>query len=373
MRSVSEHSWQTLDRLNQNAMAVKGAFVLMGILAAFVISRSKIPLKSCIGIAVALCMNRMFSILRATFVRGATLQLPAEVQLLATETAQLAEASPVALATRRHRCQSAIEFGFLTQVLEEITTQIERAPLAGADRFIYEVKYNRELVGYLIGTIHKANELMASDPVLHETVKKCKHVFFELGPKEMYFCKLWVQIFSYFYSMNCFMDGELMKTAVKNGIPCEGLESGAIQLGAFALCYFHSLESFRTSNPQVIERCQHLPEEREIAMFNGYQKRDAEEMFLQTSSMPKSAYDVLFTSRNQQWLYGAPNLMKRLKPDFSQHYPFSNPDFFLTAAGTGICTLLPKPVGIVVGVGHCLGSAGLVIQLRKAGFEVVKR
>jgi uncharacterized protein YbaP (TraB family) len=247
---------------------------------------------------------------------------------LVGKTATLKEAHPRNIEKRAFVSQSSIELAFWMQVAEKVKKRIESSSFAGEDRLIYQIQLENQFIGYLIGTLHETNQDMAMDPKLHETVKKCNYLFGEVDFNTIRVLKGG--------SVDS-IDYELMKTAMQKQISCEGLETLLAQKMAFTkieeLSVHNDLFSFQDKKTELLYYYQNCNEE-------GIDRLNREQ--------EPQLYDIMVAKRNQEWLYGTPNLVHRLKNSSV------------------------TPVGIVVGAGHCVGEEGLVIQLRKAGFVVTK-
>jgi hypothetical protein len=283
------------------------------------------------------------------------------IEELAQDTAQLAEASPTILRNQinstKQGSQLSIKHQFLIFVFEKARERIKISPFIGLSRFIYRIQWQGQLTGYLIGTVHMVSTSMAFDSALHETVKKCKHLFFELAPQAL----LGIGCQGYFAPL----DTALAKTALKNNIFCEGLESLSYQKQ-----FMDQFVSWTIAN-NLTDGDEYYSTE----LLYAYQTRDAQKFY--SLGQNSVTYEII-ALRNQEWLNGFPNLIERLKSVYSIEWPkpiSENPQETLFQ---GMCrsndarnhTPLPHPIGIVVGVLHCLGPDGLVLQLRKAGFTV---
>ena len=214
---------------------------------------------------------------------------------------------------------------FLVCALGSIKEKISMLPLT--KRFIYEIKDGARVVGLVIGAMHNdraidGNFFVQKDGILHETVRRVSQLFVELE-------------FSPFVINN--VDVHLMETARENKIPITSLETLAFQVQIFK-----EMEAC----PQVKAPSQkYIPLQREYAYLKG--NENALE-FLLKQDPPKD--QAIMKSRNFEWIEGSPQLASHLKSLPSD----------------------AKPIGIVVGIGHCLGEGSIFSLLRQHGLTVIR-
>ena len=255
---------------------------------------------------------------------------------------------------------SGIRKTFISCLIEDASASILKRPLS--KRFIYEIAWKGEVTGYLIGTHHGVNSAMACDPTLHETVKKCGRLMLETDPEAVQFLayiQKWTKASHSCYSV----DAQLLETALQNNIPVEGLASWDEHLKTAQ--HFKALKStYQTNDHKAIARSKHPQQLQSLEHLDAYQRADSQELAFRHRCRSPEEYYALCTRRNNTWLRGEPNLIKRLRSDaVVSPRGVSNRSHQTT-----------KPICIAVGVGHCLGKEdGLVRQLRREGFEVTKK
>ncbi len=263
---------------------------------------------------------------------------------------------------------------FIDRVICDMGASIPTNPLSR--RFIYEIKWQGKVTGYLIGTIHEANSAMANDPILLNTVKKCCRLIVETDPDKLKLggtIKKWTTLSPMRYAVDC----ELVRTAFECGIPIEALEAWDFQNDLVKSLRSPSVKQVTTSDPYVLARCKHSEKHLKLELFDAYQRGDSKEVALIGECTSKEARKSMLTDRNNEWLRGKPNLINRLKPaattpsSTKNSFGFLMPSFFSFRSNM---TSDSGPIGIAVGVLHCLGKEdGMVLQMRKEGLEVTKK
>jgi uncharacterized protein YbaP (TraB family) len=256
---------------------------------------------------------------------------------------------------------------FIDRLIRDEITAIIRRPLS--KRFIYEIRWQGKVTGYFFGTIHEANCAMAEDPILHETLKKCGRLIVETDPQTLLLAasfKKWTTL----SPLRNVVDAELIRTASQIGIPIEGLESCSYQTNLLQL-FNNTLvkQDVITNNPAVVARCNHPREYQIFEMLDAYQRGDSQEIALMGQCLSQEARKTIVTDRNNKWLRGDAELIKRLKADSTTS--------ILTPSKFGFICNMPRdtmPIGIGAGVLHGLGREdGMVWQLRREGLEVTKK
>ena len=297
-----------------------------------------------------------------------------ELEHLIKETRELPDLNLVSL-VEASLASSGIKKAFISYLIDDVSASVAKRPLS--KRFIYEIAWKGEVTGYLIGTMHKVNLPMANDLILHETVKKCGCLILETHPKAVQLSgrvQKWIAPSHARYML----DAELLETALQNNIPAEGLASWNQHK---KLNQYIKDHIYQTSDDNQIARAKHPEQHRLFELLDAYQRGDSQEWALQMQCQSPESYDVLLTSRNNTWLRGEPNLIKRLRRDpvlpptnvskLTDVVMISNP---VTGEISIRSRKTTKPICIAVGVGHCVGKeTGLVWQLRREGFEVTKK
>ena len=131
------------------------------------------------------------------------------------KTAQLCQESLFPF-IEKFASSKGIEKTFFNLVIEEITQELKTKPLL--NRILYAIEDEDTVLGYLIATIHDEsesfiahNQNVNTDPIFHETVRKCRALITELGP------------------LSHGLDKALVDTALKESIPVHALETKDFQ------------------------------------------------------------------------------------------------------------------------------------------------
>ena len=197
------------------------------------------------------------------------------------------------------------------RVFASISKKLKTDPLSG--RLLYQIDLNDEAVGYIIGTVHDSthtlgqNAAVNSDPLFHDTVRKCKALVTELG------------------GLSTGLDGALVKTAHMCGIPVFALETEAFQNDITKKIISKKKQHIKEMTTEVLERFNYAASSPDLFTTLGlysYLTCDIGELAT-IKNMDSEFENCIQRVRHEDWLTSPmtkiPGLEIMLQP--SQHTP----------------------------------------------------
>lgn len=224
-----------------------------------------------------------------------------------------------------------------------IDQEIRLSALPLSKRFIYAISRERQLRGYLLGTIHEHSASTAWDAILHNTVEKCSTLITEIGKESLAFLKRPSGV------MHFCMDAALVTKAQRCCIPIQALENlGAVTVMEDAFKRFDTvLQSLAPSIAALI--CTKMDQD-QFSVQETYVRGDEQQLYQVsipgegTKEDDWTIHHAIFTQRNRRWM---PHLLRELDASVNK-----------------------GPICVAVGANHLFGENGLISLFEKEGFTV---